>query len=63
MPQPPLSGAPVERRANATFGPSRLVTGYPLRYQPRWASDHHPWIDPFSRIRWAHHEVTEQKAA
>jgi hypothetical protein len=63
MERPTASGALVERRANATFGPDRLVTGYPLRYLPRWSSDRHPWIDPFSRLRWAHHEVVEQGAA
>ncbi|GAB3914394.1 hypothetical protein GCM10029964_125730 [Kibdelosporangium lantanae] len=52
-----------QRRANASVGSHRLTQGYPLRYAPRWSNDPHPWVDPFSRLRWANDEVNERGAA
>ena len=52
-----------ERRANVASGPERLTQGYLLRYAPRWSNDPHPWIDLFSRFRWADHEVNERGVA
>lgn len=54
----PAPETPPVRTGKPTWGPRHVV-----EYQPRWKTDHHPWLvagmDPKTGIRYADYEVAE----